>query len=91
LSVTKVPGKLVDSLPDDHHLRLSNGRRFRVPAHQLAPDITGDPSETLATERAHLAASRAALRAMREHAKSLSSDAAADWVSQQILQGLLDT
>ncbi|WP_371782457.1 HelD family protein [Streptosporangium subroseum] len=62
-----------------------------MPAHQLAPDITGDPSETLATERAHLAASRAALRAMREHAKSLSSDAAADWVSQQILQGLLDT
>ncbi|MEV6868909.1 AAA family ATPase [Streptosporangium subroseum] len=62
-----------------------------MPAHQLAPDITGNPSETLATERAHLAASRAALRAMREHAKSLSSDAAADWVSQQILQGLLDT
>ncbi|AWS47226.1 AAA family ATPase [Streptosporangium sp. 'caverna'] len=62
-----------------------------MPAHQLAPDITGDPSETLATERAHLAASRAALRAMREHAKSLSADAAADWVSQQILQGLLDT
>jgi DNA helicase IV len=90
LSVTKVTGKLVDSLPDDHHLRLSNGRHFRVPAHQLAPDITGDPAETLTAERAHLTSSRAALRAMREHAKSLSSDAAADWVSQQILQGLLD-
>ncbi|SNT52529.1 DNA helicase IV [Streptosporangium subroseum] len=61
-----------------------------MPAHQLAPDITGDPSETLDTERAHLATSRAALRAMREHARSLSSDAAGDWVSQQILQALLD-
>ncbi|MDP9848486.1 HelD family protein [Streptosporangium lutulentum] len=61
-----------------------------MPAHQLAPDITGDPAEILTAERAHLATSRAALRAMREHASSLSSDAAADWVSQQILQGLLD-
>jgi DNA helicase IV len=61
-----------------------------VPAHQLAPDITDDPAETLAAEREHLAASRAALRAMREHARSLSSDAAGDWVSQQILQALLD-
>ncbi|MFD8528291.1 HelD family protein [Streptosporangium canum] len=60
-----------------------------MPAHQLAPDIT-DPAETLAAEREHLAASRAALRAMREHARSLSSDAAGDWVSQQILQALLD-
>ncbi|WP_184547313.1 HelD family protein [Streptosporangium becharense] len=61
-----------------------------MPAHQLSPDITDDPAETLAAERAHLAASRAALRAMREHAGSLSSDAAGDWVSQQILQALLD-
>ncbi|MBB2914751.1 DNA helicase IV [Streptosporangium becharense] len=56
----------------------------------MSPDITDDPAETLAAERAHLAASRAALRAMREHAGSLSSDAAGDWVSQQILQALLD-
>ncbi|WP_326826162.1 HelD family protein [Streptosporangium sp. NBC_01756] len=61
-----------------------------MPAHQSAPDITDDPAETLAAEREHLATSRAALRAMREHARSLSSDAAGDWVSQQILQGLLD-
>ncbi|WP_433246637.1 HelD family protein [Streptosporangium sp. CA-135522] len=61
-----------------------------MPAHQLAPDITDDPAEILAAEREHLAASRAALRAMREHAQSLSSDAAGDWVSQQILQALLD-
>ncbi|MFJ2030873.1 HelD family protein [Streptosporangium sp. NPDC087985] len=61
-----------------------------MPAHQLAPDITDDPAETLAAEREHLATSRTALRAMREHAQSLSSDAAGDWVSQQILQALLD-
>ncbi|XVQ85194.1 HelD family protein [Microbispora siamensis] len=48
------------------------------------------PGNVLEAERAHLAASRAALRAMREHAQSLSADAAADWVSQQVLQGLLD-
>nr|WP_239129616.1 ATP-binding domain-containing protein [Sinosporangium siamense] len=44
----------------------------------------------LAAERAHLTASRVALRAMREHAEGLSEDAAADWVSQQTLRGLLD-
>ncbi|MEU6412089.1 AAA family ATPase [Microbispora sp. NPDC046933] len=48
------------------------------------------PGNVLEDERAHLAASRAALRAMREHAQSLSADAAGDWVSQQVLQGLLD-
>ncbi|MEW9532516.1 AAA family ATPase [Microbispora sp. NPDC049125] len=48
------------------------------------------PGDVLDAERAHLAASRAALRAMREHAQSLSADAAGDWVSQQVLQGLLD-
>ncbi|MCT9933302.1 AAA family ATPase [Planotetraspora sp. A-T 1434] len=48
------------------------------------------PEKVLEAERAHLAASRAALRSMREHAQSLSADAAGDWVSQQVLQGLLD-
>ncbi|MER7503277.1 AAA family ATPase [Nonomuraea pusilla] len=61
-----------------------------MPAHQLAPDITDDPTDVLAAEQAHLAASRAALKAMRAHAQSLSADAAGDWVSQQILQALLD-
>ncbi|GAA1886648.1 HelD family protein [Actinomadura bangladeshensis] len=46
--------------------------------------------EVLAAERAHLAESRAALRRMREHAESLSADAAADWVSKQFLESLLD-
>jgi DNA helicase IV len=74
--------------------------------HPLAPDIpdadthdrdtdrrdTGDrdAAEVLAAERAHLTRSRAALAAMREHAESLSSDAAGDWVSQEILQHALD-
>jgi len=48
------------------------------------------PENVLEAERAHLAVSRAALTSMREHAQSLSADAAGDWVSQQILQGLLD-
>ncbi|MGP4025592.1 HelD family protein [Actinomadura sp. 3N407] len=44
----------------------------------------------LAAERAHLAESRAALRRMREHARSLSADVAADRVSRQFLESLLD-
>nr|WP_245691173.1 AAA family ATPase [Sinosporangium album] len=44
----------------------------------------------LTAERAHLTRSREALRTMREHAQSLSSDAAADWVSEQTLRFLLD-
>ncbi|GLX98602.1 AAA family ATPase [Herbidospora sp. NBRC 101105] len=59
-----------------------------MPQHTLAPDIP--PADDLADERRHLDESRAALRAMREHAQSLSSDMAGDWVSQQVLQGLLD-
>ncbi|XRQ14914.1 HelD family protein [Actinomadura welshii] len=47
-------------------------------------------SAVLAAERAHLAESRAALRRMREHAESLSADAAGDWVSRQFLESLLD-
>ncbi|GGK96506.1 DNA helicase [Sphaerisporangium melleum] len=52
--------------------------------------IGDEPTDVLQAERAHLAISRAALRAMREHAQSLSADAAGDWVSRQVLQGLLD-
>ncbi|MEU8125062.1 AAA family ATPase [Spirillospora sp. NPDC049024] len=56
------------------------------------PAEPADPSETavLAAERAHLAESRAALRRMREHAEGLSADVAADWVSRQFLESLLD-
>ncbi|WP_067467337.1 HelD family protein [Actinomadura macra] len=51
--------------------------------------MPAEPS-TLAAERAHLAASRAALRRMREDAAGLSADVAADWVSKQFLESLLD-
>src|SRR4051812_3938649 len=54
---------------------------------ESAPSV---PEEVLKAERAHLSASRTALRAMREHAQSLSADAASDWVSQEILQHALD-
>ncbi|SFO48206.1 DNA helicase IV [Actinomadura madurae] len=56
------------------------------------PAEPAEPSESavLAAERAHLAESRAALRRMREHANSLTADVAADWVSRQFLESLLD-
>ncbi|SNS52005.1 HelD family protein [Actinomadura mexicana] len=57
-----------------------------MPAESAAPS---EPA-VLAAERAHLAESRAALRRMREHAASLSADVAADWVSRQFLESLLD-
>ncbi|MEV0666899.1 HelD family protein [Actinomadura luteofluorescens] len=57
-----------------------------MPAESAAPS---EPA-VLAAERAHLAESRAALRRMREHAEGLSADVAADWVSRQFLESLLD-
>ncbi|TDB86867.1 AAA family ATPase [Actinomadura sp. KC216] len=65
------------------------------PARSEAPDEPDEPerpgeADVLAAERAHLAESRAALRRMREHARSLSADVAADWVSKQFLESLLD-
>ena len=44
-----------------------------------------EPDSDLATERAHLAGSRAALARMRARTASLDSSAAGDWVSQQFL------
>ncbi len=62
-----------------------------MPGHRTDPDISDiQPHEVLKSEREHLVTSRAALTAMRKHAQSLSADAAGDWVSQQVLQGLLD-
>lgn len=55
-----------------------------------AEPAESDETEILTAERAHLAESRAALRRMREHAASLSADVAADWVSRQILEAMLD-
>ncbi|WJV47945.1 HelD family protein [Streptomyces flavofungini] len=49
------------------------------------------PSDPLAREQAHLTASRAALRAMREDVESLDiRDVTANWVNAQILQGQID-
>lgn len=55
-----------------------------MPAHEHESDTTTDP---LARERAHLAASRAALRAMREDAQALNiRDVTANWVNAAVLQ-----
>ncbi|KUL44536.1 AAA family ATPase [Streptomyces sp. NRRL F-4489] len=49
------------------------------------------PPDPLQRERAHLAASRAALRAMREDAESLNiADVTANWVNAEVLQGEID-
>ena len=49
------------------------------------------PSDPLAREQAHLAASRAALRAMREDVESLDiRDVTTNWVNAQVLQGQID-
>ncbi|GGS18743.1 DNA helicase [Streptomyces aureoverticillatus] len=49
------------------------------------------PEDPLAREHAHLAASRAALRAMREDAQALDiRDVTANWVNAEVLQGQID-
>ncbi|EPH39941.1 ATP-binding domain-containing protein [Streptomyces aurantiacus] len=49
------------------------------------------PEDPLARERAHLSASRAALRAMREDAQALDiRDVTANWVNAEVLRGQLD-
>ncbi|WP_434096564.1 HelD family protein [Streptomyces nitrosporeus] len=66
-----------------------------MPAHEAttgteaaAPGAAGDP---LARERAHLAASRAALRAMREDVQALDiRDVTANWVNAAVLQAQID-
>lgn len=55
-----------------------------MPAHE-------ESSNPLAGERAHLAASRAALRAMREDVKALDiRDVTANWVNAAVLQAQID-
>ncbi|WP_329614685.1 AAA family ATPase [Streptomyces brevispora] len=56
-----------------------------MPAHEHESDTT--TTDPLAHERAHLAASRAALRAMREDAQALDiRDVTANWVNAAVLQ-----
>ncbi|KWT56906.1 AAA family ATPase [Streptomyces albus subsp. albus] len=57
-----------------------------MPTH--APDHAHDQQDPLERERAHLAASRAALRAMRRDAEALNiADVTANWVNAEVLQG----
>ncbi|MER5361483.1 UvrD-helicase domain-containing protein [Streptomyces sp. NPDC002785] len=59
-----------------------------MPAHENESDTTTEP---LARERAHLAASRSALRAMREDAQALDiRDVTANWVNAAVLQSQID-
>ncbi|MFJ8012624.1 HelD family protein [Streptomyces sp. NPDC096339] len=63
-----------------------------MPAH--APDTTPDATseaDPLGRERSHLAASRAALRAMREDVEALDiRDVTANWVNAIVLQAQID-
>ncbi|KOG51050.1 ATPase AAA [Streptomyces griseoflavus] len=57
-----------------------------MPTH--AHDHAHDQQDPLERERAHLAASRAALRAMRRDAEALNiADVTANWVNAEVLQG----
>ncbi|OEV26680.1 AAA family ATPase [Streptomyces nanshensis] len=58
-----------------------------APAHS----VPGHARNPLDDERAHLAASRAALRAMREDAEALDiTDVAANWVNAEVLRAGID-
>ncbi len=65
-----------------------------MPAHVAESDSTPapiDPPDPLAHERAHLAASRAALRGMREDVQALDiRDVTANWVNAAVLQSQID-
>ncbi|MEU9712571.1 ATP-binding domain-containing protein [Streptomyces sp. NPDC047967] len=62
-----------------------------MPAHVAESDSTPDPADPLARERAHLAASRAALRGMREDVQALDiRDVTANWVNATVLQAQID-
>ena len=48
-----------------------------------------EPDSDLTSERAHLASSRAGLSRMRSRTAALDTAAAADWVSQQVLESAI--
>ncbi|MGX1851999.1 AAA family ATPase [Streptomyces sp. NBC_01456] len=59
------------------------------PPHAERP--AAPPGDPLQREKAHLAASRSALRAMREDAEALNiADVTANWVNAEVLQGEID-
>ncbi|WP_030769449.1 HelD family protein [Streptomyces sp. NRRL F-2664] len=66
-----------------------------MPAHApettTPPDDTTAPADPLGRERAHLAASRSALRAMREDVEALDiRDVTANWVNAAVLEAQID-
>nr|WP_251076681.1 AAA family ATPase [Streptomyces benahoarensis] len=68
-----------------------------MPAHAQHPvphphaPAAGEGADPLRNERDHLAASRAALRAMRADAEALNiADVTANWVNAKVLQGEID-
>ncbi|MGC5343078.1 HelD family protein [Streptomyces sp. DT24] len=62
-----------------------------APPEHTVPTEPSDPTDPLARERGHLAASRAALRAMREDVQSLDiRDVTANWVNAAVLQAQMD-
>ncbi|MFH9425834.1 HelD family protein [Streptomyces sp. NPDC017529] len=63
----------------------------QAPAQPPAQARAHDQQDPLERERAHLAASRAALRAMRQDAEALNiADVTANWVNAEVLQGEVD-
>ncbi|MEV7426316.1 MULTISPECIES: HelD family protein [unclassified Streptomyces] len=61
------------------------------PAAPLDPAAPVDPADPLAQERAHLSASRSALRAMREDVQSLDiRDVTANWVNAAVLESQIE-
>lgn len=62
-----------------------------MPAHHPSPTGPTDPDNPLHREQAHLARSRAALRAMRADIESLDiADVTANWVNTAVLQSQID-
>ncbi|MFE6038146.1 HelD family protein [Streptomyces sp. NPDC056452] len=63
-----------------------------MPAHEETSEVTSEAtSSPLDGERAHLAGSRAALRAMREDVQALDiRDVTANWVNAAVLQAQID-
>ncbi|MFI7103359.1 HelD family protein [Streptomyces sp. NPDC050161] len=61
------------------------------PASPVSVPAPGAAADPLQRERAHLAASRTALRAMRADAEALNiADVTANWVNAEVLQGEID-
>lgn len=73
---------MLSHAPDQHHPHTPPG-----PSDPPGPSEPSGPPDPLERERAHLAASRAALRAMRADVEALDiRDVTANWVNAEVLQ-----